>query len=268
MFHACLREKKMCILLLLGVLRISIRSNLYILLFSSSLFLLLFSLVVPPSNESIALKSLMIIVELSISTLNSVSLWFIYFRALLLGASVQFSSVQSLSRVQLFESPWTVARQVSLSITNSRSSLKPMSIELVMPSNHLILCCPLLLLPSIFPSIRVFSNESALCIPMKCSPPGSPVYGISQARILEWVAVLPSRGTSQPRDRTGFSHIADRRFILWATGEVWFFLWSCMDVRVGLWRKLSTEKLMLLNCGVGEDSWESLGIQGDPTSPS
>ena len=72
------------------------------------------------------------------------------------------SSVQSLSRVQLFATPWTAARQASLSITNSRSPPKPMSIELVMPSNHLVLCCPLLLLPSIFPSIRVFSNESAL----------------------------------------------------------------------------------------------------------
>ena len=75
-----------------------------------------------------------------------------------------FSSVQSLSRVWLFVTPWTTARQASQSITNSRSSPKPMSIELVMPSNHLILCRPLLLLPSIFPSIRVFSNESALLI--------------------------------------------------------------------------------------------------------
>ena len=72
------------------------------------------------------------------------------------------SSVQSLSRVRLFVTPWTAARQASLSITNCQNSLKLMSIELVMPSNHLILCCPLLLLPSIFPSIRVFSNESAL----------------------------------------------------------------------------------------------------------
>ena len=75
--------------------------------------------------------------------------------------SVQFSSVQLLSRVWLFATPWTAARQASPSITNSRSSPKPMSIELVMPSNHLILCHPFLLLPSIFPSIRVFSNESA-----------------------------------------------------------------------------------------------------------
>ena len=77
--------------------------------------------------------------------------------------SVQFSSVQSLSRVQLFATPWTAAHQASLSFTISRSLLKLISIELVMPSNHLVLCHPLLL-PSIFPSIRVFSNESALCI--------------------------------------------------------------------------------------------------------
>ena len=76
----------------------------------------------------------------------------------------QFSSVQSLSRVQLFVTPWTAARQASLSITNSQSLLKLMFIELVVPSNHLILCCPLFLLPSIFPSIRVFSNKWVLPI--------------------------------------------------------------------------------------------------------
>ena len=72
--------------------------------------------------------------------------------------------VQSLSHVRLFATPWTAARQASLSITNSRSLLKLMSIESVMASNHLILCHPLLLLPSVFPSIRVFYNESVLCI--------------------------------------------------------------------------------------------------------
>ena len=77
------------------------------------------------------------------------------------GSSVQFSSFHSLSRVRLFATPWTTARQASLSITNSRSLLKLISIELVMPSSHLILCRPLLLLPSIFPSIRVFSNVSS-----------------------------------------------------------------------------------------------------------
>ena len=74
------------------------------------------------------------------------------------------SSVQSLSCVQLFAAPWTTARQASLSITNSQTLLKLMSVGSVMPSNHLILSYPLLLPPSIFPSIRVFSNESVLCI--------------------------------------------------------------------------------------------------------
>ena len=76
----------------------------------------------------------------------------------------QFSSVQLLICVWLFATPWTVARKASLSFTNSWSPPKPMSIESVTPSSHLILCCPLLFLPSIFPSIRVFSNESALLI--------------------------------------------------------------------------------------------------------
>ena len=86
-------------------------------------------------------------------------IWFI-----LVSFSLPFSSVQLLSRVRLFMTPWTAARQASLSITNSWSPPKPMSIQLVMPSNHLILCRPLLLLPSVFLSIRVFSNESALHI--------------------------------------------------------------------------------------------------------
>ena len=82
-----------------------------------------------------------------------------------------FSSVQSIICVLLFANPWTAARQASLCITNSWSLLKLMSIKSVMPSNHLILCHPLLLLPSIFPSIRVFSSESVLCIwwPKYCS---------------------------------------------------------------------------------------------------
>ena len=79
-------------------------------------------------------------------------------------SSVQFSSVQSFSCVWLFVTPWTAARQASLSITNPWSPPKPMSIESVIPSNHLILYRPLLLLPSIFPNIRVFSNASALLI--------------------------------------------------------------------------------------------------------
>ena len=78
------------------------------------------------------------------------------------GCSVQFSSVLSLSHVRLFATPWIATRQASLSITNSRSPPKPMSIKSVMPSSHLILCHPLLLLPPIPPSIRVFSSESTL----------------------------------------------------------------------------------------------------------
>ena len=81
--------------------------------------------------------------------------------------SVQFSSVQSLSRVQLFVTPWIAVCQTSLSVTNSRSSLKLMSIESVMPSSHLILYCPLLLLPPVLPRLRVFSNKLTLC--MRCS---------------------------------------------------------------------------------------------------
>ena len=97
--------------------------------------------------------------------------------------------------------PWTVALQASLSITNSRSLLKLMSIELVMPSNHLIFCCPLLLLPSIFPSIRVFSNESALCIrwPKYWSfsfsiSPSNEYSGLISFRI-DWLDLLAVQGT-------------------------------------------------------------------------
>ena len=83
---------------------------------------------------------------------------------LMVKGNLQFSSVQLLSHVLLFATTWTIARQTSPSITNSQCPRKPMSIELVMPSNHLILCHPLLFLPSIFPSMRGFSNESALHI--------------------------------------------------------------------------------------------------------
>ena len=98
----------------------------------------------------------------------------------------QFSSVQSLSRVWLFATPWTTARQASLSVTNCRSLSKRMSIESVMPSNHLILCHPPLLLPSIFPSLRVFSNESALHI--------SEHPGLISFR-MDWLDLLAVQGT-------------------------------------------------------------------------
>ena len=115
--------------------------------------------------------------------------------------SVQFSSVQSLSCVRLFAIPWTAALQASLSITNSRSLPKLMSIESVMPSNHLILYCPLLLLPSIFPSIRIFSNESDLLImwPKYWSfsfniSPSNEHQGLISFR-MDWLDLLEVQGT-------------------------------------------------------------------------
>ena len=109
--------------------------------------------------------------------------------------------VESLSCVQLFVTPWTVVHQAYLSITNSQRLLKLMSIELVMPSNHLILCCPLLLLPSTFPSLRVFSNESVLCIkwPKYWSfsfsiSPSSEYSGLISFT-MDWLDLLVVRGT-------------------------------------------------------------------------
>ena len=113
------------------------------------------------------------------------------------------SSVQSLSSVQLFVTPWTAARQASLSITNSQSLLKLLSIESVMPSNHLILSHPLLLLPSIVPSIRVFSNESVLRI--RCPSIGaSASASVPPMNIQDWFPLgltgwisLQSKGLSR-----------------------------------------------------------------------
>ena len=116
-------------------------------------------------------------------------------------ASVQFSSVQSFSHVRLFETPWITIRQASLSITISWSSFKLMSIESVMPSSHLILGRPLLLLPPIPPSIRVFSNESTLCMrwPKYCSfsfsiIPSKEIPGLISFR-MDWLDLLAVQGT-------------------------------------------------------------------------
>ena len=98
--------------------------------------------------------------------------------------SVQFRSVQWLSRVQLFETPWTTAHQASLSIINSQSSLRLTSTESVMPSSHLILCCPLLLLSPIPPRIRVFSNESILH--MRWPEYWSFSFSISPSKTQDW----------------------------------------------------------------------------------
>ena len=132
----------------------------------------------------------------------------------------QFSSVQSFSRVRLFATPWTAACQASSSITNSRSLPKLMSIESVMPSNHLILSRPLLLLPSIFPSIRVFSNESALCIrwPKYWSfsfslSPSNEHPGLISFR-MDWLDLLAVQGTL----KSLLQHHSSKASILQHTG--------------------------------------------------
>ena len=132
------------------------------------------------------------------------------------GCYVQFSSVQSLSRVQLLATPWTAVRQASLSITNSQSLFKFMSIESVMPSNHLILCHPLLL-PSIFPSIRVFSNESVLRIrwPKYWSfrfsiSPSNEYSGLISFR-MDWLDLLAVQRTL----KSLLQHHSSKASILW-----------------------------------------------------
>ena len=131
----------------------------------------------------------------------------------------QFSSVQSLSRVQLFATPGTAARQASLSITNNQSLLKLMSIESVMPSNHLILCYPLLILPSIFPSIRVFSNESVHRIrwPKYWSfsfiiSPSNEYLGLISFR-MDWLDLLALQGTL----KSLLQHHSSKESILWCS---------------------------------------------------
>ena len=127
-----------------------------------------------------------------------------------------FVVVQSLSRVQLFVTPWTTAQKTSLSIIISWNLLKLMSIESVMPSNHLVLCCPLLLLPSIFPSIRVFSNKSALrirwptCWSFRFSiSPSNEYSGLITFKI-DWFDLLAVQGTL----KTLFQHHSSKASIL------------------------------------------------------
>ena len=137
------------------------------------------------------------------------------------------ASVLSLSHVWLFATPWTAARQASLSITNSQSLLKLMSVESVMPSNHLILCRPLLLLPSIFSSIRVFSNESVLRIrwPKYWSfsfniSPTNEHPGLISFR-MDWLDVLAVQGTL----KSLLQHHSSKASILWPSaffGRQWW----------------------------------------------
>ena len=133
--------------------------------------------------------------------------------------STQFSSVQLLSHVWLFATPWTEACQASLSNTNSWSPSKPMSMKSVMPSNHLILCRPLLLLPSIFPSIRVFSNESILhirepkywCFSFSISP-SNEYSGLISIR-MDWLDLLAAQGTL----KSLLQHHSSKASILWCS---------------------------------------------------
>ena len=134
---------------------------------------------------------------------------------------VQISSAQSLSCIRLFVTPWTTAYKASLSITNSWSLLKLMSIELVMPSNHLILCHPLLLLPSIFPSIRVFSNESILRIKwpkhwsVSFSISSSSEYSGLISFRLDWLDLLAVQGTL----KSLLQHHSSKASILWCSAS-------------------------------------------------
>ena len=132
-------------------------------------------------------------------------------------SSIVIVVVQLPSRVQFFVAPWTAARQASLSFTNSQSLLKLTSIKSVMPSSHLILCRPLLLLPSIFPSIRVFSNESALCIrwPKYWSfsfniSPSNKYSGLISFR-MDWLNLLAVQGTL----KSFLQHYSSKASILW-----------------------------------------------------
>ena len=159
--------------------------------------------------------------------------------------------MKSPSRVRLFATPWTAAHQASLSIANTQSLLKLMSIESMVPSNHLILCCPLLLLPSIFPSIRVFSNESVLRIRWpkywSCSfniSPSSEYTGLISFR-MDWLDLLAVQGTL----KSLFQHHSSKASILWCSA---FFIvqlshpYMTMGKTVALTRWTFVDKIMSL----------------------
>ena len=176
----------------------------------------------------------------------------------------RFSSIQSLSCVRLFAIPWTAAHQASLSITNSWSSLKLMFIKLVMPSNHLILCHPLLL-PSIFPSIRGFFNESVLRIrgPKYWSfsfstSPSNEYSGLISFR-MDWLDLLAVQGTLKsllqhhsskasilrqryfphsPLDKAslGDCYLIEKQLLLGQTTEIVWFICKAADITLNLYR--------------------------------
>ena len=187
----------------------------------------------PSSQSNIVMKQGL---EFLFSTLQLFLTWGV-FQILGFGAAVQFSSVQLLSCVWLFVTPWTAARQASLSVIKCQSPPKPMSIKSVMSSNHLILCHPLLL-PSIFPSIRVFSNESALRIrwPQYWSfsfsiSPSNEHSGLISFR-MDWLDLLAVQGTL----RSLLQHHSSKASILQSSAffitlrlnciHNYFFTWS------------------------------------------
>ena len=151
--------------------------------------------------------------------------------------------------------------------TVSQSLLKLMSTESVMPSNHLILCCPLLLLPSIFPSIRILFSESGLILgvlnmnvkslsrvrlfatPWTVAYQAPPFHGILQARILQWVAISFSRGSSRPRDRTQVSSIPGRCFNLWAIALkpncVTYINFKCVYIIIFKWLNILSSSVLI-----------------------
>ena len=154
-------------------------------------------------------------------------------------ASVQFSSVQLLSRVWFFATPWTAAHQASLSITSSQSFLKLMPIEWVMPHNHLILCHPLLLPPSIFPSIRVFSSELVLLIRWPkywhfsfSISPSNGYSGLISFR-MDWLDLLAVQGTL----RSILQHHSSKASVLLYSA---FFIAQLFTLVQDYWKKIIT----------------------------
>ena len=183
---------------------------------------------------------------------------------MILPSECELSSVQLLSCVQLFATPWIAACQASLSITNSRSPPKPTSIESVMPPNHLILCHPLLLLPSICPSIRVFSNESALLIrlPKYWSlrfniSPSNEYPGLISFR-MDWLDLLSVQGTL----KSLLQHCSSKASILWCSA---FFIvqlshpYMTTGKTIALTRRTFVGKVMSLASCIRQDpSWKPI----------
>ena len=174
-----------------------------------------------------------------------------WYRWIYLQSRNQFLSVQSLSHVRLFVTPWTAAHQAFLSFTNSRSLLKLMSTKSVMLSSHLILCHPFLLLPSIFPSIRVFSNESVLCIrwPKYWSfsfniSPSNEHSGLISFR-MDWLDLLAVQGTL----KSLLQHHSSKASILWCSA---FFIvhlshsYMTVGKTTALTRRTFVDKVMSL----------------------